>query len=227
MKLNELGLVLQANSEGRPKGGEKLDRLLKYAEQKGELRIFVPWAAPPTGRDWINVPEGETLLWLFGKDGLTKSLGDLVRVEPIVMPADSYAHRNGFDMIRANCYWSSVKKCVSELDEATFLPSSSIEELPVMSRYLAEEAYALERLNPKTANKVMEAAQKYTGASYEDAYESAAEYTMQRAAEGRFVYESLNALWVSLNWPERDAMCEDTPRIYVPESIRTPWLKEV
>lgn len=72
----------------------------------------------------------------------------------------------------------------------------------------------------------MAAASKYTCTTGQAAYEAAGDYTMRRAAEAGYVSGELDALWVSLNYPERDVMCSDTPRLYAPEYARTPWLKE-
>ncbi|MGH7241479.1 MAG: hypothetical protein ACREGB_04240 [Candidatus Saccharimonadales bacterium] len=134
--------------------------------------------------------------------------------------------RNGFDMEAAGSYWRGVQDLFAENLQCRFLPSSRIEAASCLRTYMASEAYALERLNAGTRQKVVEAARKYSAAPDAEAYESAGEYAMYRAAEAKFVTNDLQALWVSLNWPERDVMCGDTPRLYAPESVRTPWLKE-
>lgn len=212
--------------EGKAKGGDSYMRLLKRAQRKGNITLFVPWAAPPQQREKADRREALTLEWLFGREGLVPELSRQIDVQTIVMPADSYACRNNFNMPSATAYWSSVKKLISGTTKTVFIPSSYIERQPVVRRLMAEEAYAFEKMNPKTREKVLAAAVKYTGMNDAEAYEQAAEYAMTRAAEARFVDEELGALWISLNWPERDAMCGETPRVYAPVEVRTPWLKQ-
>ena len=222
---NPLAEKISGLCEGKPKGGEQYQNLLKTADSKGVLDIFIPWAAPPSGRK-LNKEDLRTIAYTFGDEGLVNSLSSAVRTRTIVMPADSYAQRNGFDMDKANQYWSDVRETIGQTSvrELIWLPSSVIEQWPSYTKYRATEAYALEKLDPKTREKIVDAASKYNADS-PDSYESAAEYAMGRAAEGRVVRD-MGALWVSLNWPERDAMCGDTPRIYTPIEVRTPWLKE-
>jgi hypothetical protein len=165
------------------------------------------------------------MAWLLGEKGLIPSLEEAVSTEVLIMPADSYMQRNGFDMKRCQQYWDGVRQQLCGLAVVTFVPSSRLEATPGMSRYQAECAYALEALPDGTRSKVVAAACKYSGLTGYRAYEKAGEYAMCRAAEARFVEQDLQALWVSLNWPERDAMCGDTPRVYAPEAVRTPWLK--
>lgn len=184
----------------------------------------MPWAAPPDGRIELGA-EVSTIEWLMGKQGLASKLGQLIAVETIVMPADSYVRRNGFDMQNVAAYWQRVQAQLLSRSEVVFVESSRIEACGIMKQYMAQESYALERLNPGTQQKVIAAAAKYTNQSGEEAYMSAADYAMRRAAEARFVQYDFQALWVSLNWPERDAMCGATPRVYVPEELRTPWLQ--
>ncbi|CAN5337637.1 hypothetical protein BH09PAT4_BH09PAT4_07400 [soil metagenome] len=141
------------------------------------------------------------------------------------MPADSYAERNGFNMEKAGAYWQLVQNLFSSQQLVEFVPSSRLEGCKIMDSYRAQNAYALEKLNNGTRQKVVAAAAKYTNLTGSEAYKSAADYAMRRAAEARFVLYDLQALWISLNWPERDAMCGDTPRIYAPAEMRTPWLQ--
>lgn len=227
MKKSNLASAIADITQDKPKGGARLEALLERAEQKETLRIFVPWAAPSTGRQEAKSQESATIDWLFGEGGLARTIGKYIaQLEVVVMPADSYARRNGFCMTSARSYWSNVRRLMTSYTEVFFLPSSQIEAQPVMSALRAQESYALERLGSGTAQKIVQSAAKYSGLSNETAYEMAAEYSMFRAAEARFVEENLQALWVSLNWPERDSMCGNTPRIYIPEDIRAPWLKE-
>ncbi len=225
MRTNDLSGTIAETIQDKPKGGEQYVRTIDRALQKGILDLFVPWAAPPNGRSMAG-SEQRSIEWLLGENGLIQKIGGVVKTRLIVMPADSYVKRNGFDMEAANSYWDEVALSLSEKKKKDFfwLPSSEIEELPSYSQYCAEEAYALEAIEPKTRVKILEAAEKYASNSA-DAYEAAGEYAMRRAAEARVV-KDMGAIWVSLNWPERDIMCGDTPRVYVPERVRTPWLKE-
>lgn len=195
------------------------------AARKGTLRLFIPWAAPPSGRTDVTSAEISTVEWLLGEKGLAVRLGEIVCTESIVMLADSYARRNNYDMQKAKEYWQDVKRLTADEARVTFIRSSDIEKSPGFVYYLAEEAYALEKVVYGNRVKIIDAATKYTGLTGDEAYQSAAEYAMQRAAEARFVVQDLQALWISLNWPERDAMCDDSPRVYVPEKVRTPWLR--
>jgi hypothetical protein len=215
--------VINSVCEGRPKGGNGYQQLLTTAAEEAKLRLFIPWAAPADGRRKAEDRERATLSWIYDSGGFVRSLSKIVNTEVTLMPADSYAERNGFNLVHAWKYWDSVTEL---LWDKTFqlLPASQIEDSPDGRRLRAEEAYALEKMNPATREKVIAAACKYTRSTETDPYQNAAEYAMARAAESRYVAEALGALWVSLNWPERDAMC-NTPRVYAPEEVRTPWLK--
>lgn len=74
----------------------------------------------------------------------------------------------------------------------------------------------------------MQAASRYSGViDKREIYKSAAKYSMLMVAEADYVDQELvDAIWISLNWQERDLMCGDVPRIYIPEQLRAPWLKE-
>jgi hypothetical protein len=207
------------------RAGNVWTAFIDYASQKGKLRLFVPWAAPPDGRAQPGAAENRTAEWLAGDNGLAAKLGGLIAVETVVMPADSYAERNGFDMGKAGAYWQLVQNLFSSQQLVEFVPSSKVEGYRIMDSYMAQDAYALEKLNEGTRQKVVAAAAKYTNLAGIEAYQSAADYAMRRAAEARFVQYDLQALWISLNWPERDAMCGDTPRVYAPAEMRTPWLQ--
>jgi hypothetical protein len=227
MYKSELASVLFAQLEDRPKGGDRLLSLLESAERKDEIRLFIPWAAPPNGRTEVGESELGTIRWLIGKDGIASTIGQFVNnISVIVMPADSYMRRNNYFMPGAQRYWQNTVNTMRTCAPVTLLPSSVIGRQPIMAQYMAEEAYAFERLDTKTAGKVLASAQRYTNSNGLEAYQQAAQYCMARAAEARFVSEDLNALWISCNWQERDVMCSDAPRVYIPEPLRTPWLKE-
>lgn len=227
MKKPELADGLEQYTGERLRGGERALSLMRRAEQKQILRLFFAWAAPASGRDALGSSERRTIDWLFATDGLVSIPGKYeVAVEAVLMPADTYAARNGFDMTRANRYWRRVAKEVGQYISPVVMPASVIETQPGMQEYMATRAYALEKLDRKTREKICQAACKYTAADKKSAYEAAGEYAMFRAAEADYVDNDLNALWVSLNVPERDSMCAPGPRLYVPESVRTPWLQE-
>jgi hypothetical protein len=210
------------------KGGEKTLLLLERAQVKGRLRLFLPWAAPADGRSAVGKEDVKTIEWLFSSNGLINMFSNNIgRTDVIWMPADSYARRNGFNMEQATRYWSNIRSTIENFRNVISVPASVIEDQPVMSSLSARSAYALEKLRRGTEQKVTTSARKYGDSSSSSTYELAGEYAMRRAAEALFVEEELGALWVSLNWPERDAMCGSTPRLYVPEEIRAPWLKDV
>lgn len=227
MRKTLLAEKLEEYSGERLRGGEKTAKFMGRVEQKQRLRLFVPWAAPASGRDALGEADRRTIDWLFAADGLVDIAGQCaVQTEVILMPADSYAARNGFNMERAQLYWEAVAKEVEQYLTPLLLPASTIEQQPIMRRYMARRAYALEQLPPQTSKKVIAAAMKYADIDPSGAREAAGQYAMIRAAEADYVEVDLNALWVSLNVPERDMMCADGPRLYVPDSMRTPWLKE-
>lgn len=202
---------VRERADGKPKGGTRLETLIGRAEQAGRLTLFVPWAAPVGGRAELS-REPETIAWLADT---AQVFGAVVLVRLVMMPADSYAERNGFDMSRSGRYWKTVevaaRAALAGAAEFVQLAASVVERQPEYQTYLAKNAYALERLNPKTAAKIIEAASRYAGLSSQAAYEDAGRYAMTRAAEADYASNELGALWVSLNYPERDAMCGDTP----------------
>ena len=223
---NLLSETVRSVAEGKPKGGARLDALLNQATRTERLQLFIPWAAPPGGRTKLTY-ETETLDWLTT---IVAKLGSLVTIQATLMPADSYAARNGYDMTQAEYYWTAVAEAAAERlgDTASVrvLPASAIEDAPTYADYLACRSYVFESLPQQQQAKIVAAASKYTGTAGQAAYESAADYAMRRAAEADYVSNELSALWISLNYPERDVMCGDTPRFYAPEAVRTPWLKE-
>ncbi len=226
MNTSQLTTALAEITGEHPKGGTTLLTLLERAERKQQLNFFVPWAAPPNGRTTPQDAEYRAIDWIGGESGLLATTAKFVgNVSLLVMPADSYAWRNNFDRGAAETYWQNIAAALQEVTTVTFIPSSTIEAAPRQQQLMAEEAYALERLQDSTREKVLTAAGRYSGAPAVDVYNKAGEYCMARAAEARFVVEELDALWVSLNWPERDAMCGASPRLYGPEYIRTPWLQ--
>ena len=227
MKNPDLASAITERLIEKPKGGNTLLSLLSRAESKQELRLFVPWAVPPSGRSELLTYDTRAIDWLAGEGGLLSTISKFVdQPQLIIMPADSYAKRNGFDMTRANQYWRNIRGYLTTYVPATFILASQMEAIPAMTQLQAEEAYALESLAPKTAAKVLTAAERYSSAQdSSEVYIKAGEYCMARAAEARFVTEVLDALWLSYNWPERDAMCGDSPRLYAPEIVRTPWLQ--
>lgn len=217
--------VVRSVANGKPKGGDRLLQLLDRAAETRSLGLFVPWAAPPNGRTTLG-REYETLGWIAA---VAEKLGSLATVSTTFMPADSYAARNNFDMARASAYWETAMEAARNVvgGAVRVLPASAIEADPRYEAYMARQSYAFERLLEPQRAKVMASAAKYAGAvSREAAYESAADYVMRRAAEADWVSAELGTLWISLNYPERDCMCGDTPRVYAPEQVRTPWLKE-
>lgn len=209
----------------KPKGGEKLAGKIGNAVMKGGIDIFIPWAAPANGRTEIGSPELQTIEWLFDSNGLKERLKKFFDVNSLVMFADTYALRNNFDITKAKMYWRNVSDLIGSTDQNYFTATSVLEDSR-MVQLRAREAYAFERLEPKQQEKILEAAEKYSSKSdYDEVYEAAAEYSMLRAAEAAYVNEAMDAVWVSLNWPERDIMCGDVPRLYIPEELRAPWLK--
>lgn len=232
-KVQQLQSELRLITGYKPCGAENCTKRLKELAEYNVWRLFIPWAAPPSEREMTTERDKDTLSWLFGTDGLIPKLSKVMPVECIVMFADIYAERNGISMDNANQYWKAIETELTGVPGVEFVRTSQF-DVATMDRLKAEESYAFERLLqkygtiPKTAvSKILQAAIKY-GQSDNDQeiYESAAEYTMLRSAEGRYVDENLGALWVSLNWPERDVMCQNVPRLYIPQGLRAPWLKD-
>lgn len=227
MKKSNTAQAIAGATQNKLRGGQRTEALLQRAEEKGELRVFVPWAAPPCGRAEPGEAEAKTIDWLFGESSLYTAVAKYVeRPRFIIMPADSYAKRNGLDMKCADEYWSVVACVIADYVSVTWMPASQIETQPIMQSYRAEQSYALDKIDQTTARKIISAAEKYSMPTRADVYSAAAQYSMYRAAEAQYVEQDLGALWVSLNWPERDSMCGETPRAYAPEQFRTPWLKE-
>lgn len=210
----------------RPIGGERYQERKSTFNKVKEARLFLPWAAPADGRTELRDPEVHTLQWLFGENSLTGTLEELFGVVSyMVMFADEYAQENGFDMNAARIYWSNVREAVPSSVDASYTSTTELNDQQMLDLRL-KNAYALEKLDPIYQTRILSAAKKYSGGESEiDTYQAAAQYCMRRAAEAEYVDEQLDALWVSLNWPERDIMCGNVPRLYVPTDIRTPWLK--
>jgi hypothetical protein len=210
----------------KPKGGDRLQQKLSQLITDNSLRLFIPWAANMDGRTTLSAADRLTIDWLFDSNGLVQRISKFGKVSCMLMFADTYAMRNGFDMDSANEYWTNISASISEAAIVSFTATSLLEDAEMMF-LRAKNAYAFERLIPAQRSKILLAAAKYSGIVDEyEVYESAAEYSMLRAAEADYVDKQLDALWVSLNWPERDIMCGDVPRIYAPETLRAPWLKE-
>lgn len=221
-KSTSIDTLLRTISPVKPKGQQRYSQLLERAAENDQLTLFVPWAAPPTGRTELGQSERKTLQWLL--DAAAK-IGEVVTTNTILMPADAYAARNGFNLVRAQTYWGNVI-AITERQGFTTLPTTEIEEDPAYATYLARQSYAFEKLPDVQQAKIMKSAQKYSGSPGDNIYESAADYSMRRAAEAEYVDKELGVLWISLNYPERDVMCGEAPRIYAPEDVRTPWLRE-
>src|SRR5688500_8793072 len=75
----------------KPKGGEKFDKRIAAFLDASAGKLFIPWAAPPSGRTEVSGYETATLDWLFGDNGVTDRLSKFFDVQCLVMPADSYA----------------------------------------------------------------------------------------------------------------------------------------
>lgn len=224
-KKNPIKAEIEAFTDYQPKGGDRLQRLLDGFVQREEVRLFVPWAIASNGRTELNTRDTRTLDWLFGDSGLGSRLSRFGEVSWRVMFADAYALRNGADISVANAYWTCVSETLGGVAKVEFVNSSDLERDPKMKQLQAENAYALEKLRPSTRDKVVNAAGKYgSGEDGTDGYSEAARYAMFRSAEADYVECVLGELWVSMNWPDRDAMCADAPRMYVPEDVRAPWL---
>lgn len=209
----------------KPKGGQDLQQKFGRFLAEDNIRLFVPWAATADGRTELSGSDRQTLDWLFTEGGLMDRISKFGNATCLMMFADTYARRNAFDMDAASEYWANVSSYVPPDQAASFTATSVLEDAQ-METLKAQKSYAFEQLDPEQRRKILEAAAKYSGAENEaEIYESAAQYSMLRAAEAAYVDTELDAAWVSLNWPERDIMCGDTPRVYVPESIRAPWLK--
>lgn len=210
----------------KPVGGERLQQKLRQGVEGDSFRLFVPWAAYSGGRIEPTLSDRMTLDWLFEPGGLVERIGKFGKTTCLMMFADTYVSRNGFDMDMVTEYWANISASVSENADITFTTTSLLEDAQ-MERLRAKNAYAFEKLEPGQRRKILQAASRYSGATGErEIYESAAEYNMLRAAEAEYVDQELDAIWVSLNWQERDLMCGNAPRIYIPEQLRAPWLKE-
>ena len=218
-------LIDLSGGEVRPIGGDKFRARIVDFLLSGSGRIFVPWAAPPSGRTQATSFETATIDWLFGSNGVVDRLSKFFDIETILMPADTYVERNGFDMQNVRQYWQNVGGLITCSTVRT-APTSELEN-DGLQEYVARAAYTFESLDPQQQAKIAQSAQKYASTtSPAEARESAAVYTMLRAGEARFVDEQLDALWISLNYPERDIMAADVPRAYAPECMRVPWLRE-
>lgn len=206
----------------KPKGGERLDPILESFIRNGESRLFVPWAAPADGRVTIGPEESTVQCTVAAMQRIFENCGSLVFR---VMFADKYARRNGFDTVKANEYYDKIRGLWEDN-----LPSGAKVDFTSASDMLAGEPnpergfLILESLDTKQRAKIIEAAKKYSPG--DDPAEATAEYCDLRNEEAQRVARE-GLLWVSLNWPERDAMTGSAPRVYVPESVRTPWLKEL
>lgn len=217
---------LKELTKNKPKGGERFLVAAQQATETKEFRLFVPWAAPPSGRTELAQADRAAIDWLSSPNGLVGRIATYGEVSCTVMFADVYMERNKFDMNRAWRYWQQISGYLDRTLDVEYITTSSIEDNR-MRQLRAQKAYALEELGEPQKEKIIRSAAKYSSLTDTSLiYESAAEYTMLRAAEAEYVALELNAFWVSLNWPDRDIMCRDVPRIYVPEELRAPWLKE-
>lgn len=223
---NEAALEIKTLTGCRPVGGEDFLRRLGQMTLDGNINLFIPWAATSSGRTELIGTERNTLKWLFGYDGLRTRLQKFGDVNCLVMLADIYAERNGFDMYNAESYWMNVREYAEDLAPVEVTRTSAFDG-QAMRTAVARNSYAFESLSEQQQTKILSSAARYSGLSEPQAvYESAAEYCMLRAGEAEYVSSELGTLWVSLNWPERDIMCRETPRMYVPEALRAPWLKD-
>ena len=210
----------------KPVGGARLQNKLRRGVENDSLRLFIPWAAYSGGRTEPTASDRMTLDWLFEPGGFVERVSKFGKTVCLMMFADTYVRRNGFDMGEVKEYWAGISASISDAANVTFTTTSLLEDSR-MEYFRAKNAYAFERLDLGQQRKILQAASRYSGATDElEVYESAAEYSMLRAAEAEYVDQELDAIWVSLNWQERDLMCGDVPRVYVPEKLRAPWLKE-
>lgn len=222
--IQEVLSKIKDNSGIKPKGGDQLLDMLNKFQNEGEVRLFIPWAASRGGRPFNQIDQSTI-------DGIVEAIigpiSSLGNVKALVMFANTYATANGFDLNTAGRYWAEVSDSFTQsLGANVQFTASSLLSGPKMDKLLAEEAYAFEKMPNGTGNKVLGAAERYTPPdSPESPIEAARRYAMWRAAEARYVKE-LSALWVSPNFPERDSMCGEAPRLYLPEDIRAPWLKK-
>ena len=206
----------------KAKGGERFDSIIEGFRIDGGSRLFIPWAAPADGREAVGSPEKDTVGWL-GEE-LPQIFGSIGRITTRVMFADRYAEMNGFDMELANRYYDQVRELWQNLVSQSGITleftraSQVIEGEPDLD--LGRDK--LNDLKPELREKILKAARKYGGEV--DGETAAARYCAMRFTEAQSVADE-GQLWVSLNWPERDAMTGDAPRMYVPGGARTPWSK--
>ena len=97
----------------KPVGGERLQQKLRQGVEGDSFRLFVPWAAYSGGSIEPTLSDRMTLDWLFEPGGLVERIGKFGKTTCLMMFADTYVSRNGFDMYMVTEYWANISASVS------------------------------------------------------------------------------------------------------------------